>query len=308
MTTIKAQIQPAPARRNIWHQAAGLGILALAFLWSQWPTIRDLADIWLRSDEYSSGLLVPFLALYLLWTRRDKFAGVPFRPTWAGLAVLLFAELVRHAGVYFMYSSAERLGLVLGLAGLVLFLAGWRIFRLALPVLLFCLLMIPLPRRLETQITLPLQSGATASAVFCLELLGYNAIREGNVIQIDDTMVAVAEACNGLRMIMAFFVISAVVVVLVRRSGWEKLILFLSALPIALLCNTIRLSVTAIAFTYLQGEDWEKIFHDFGGYAMMPLALALIVLELWILDKMTVSPEPLDGPVDGGILVPRGRS
>jgi exosortase/archaeosortase family protein len=91
-------------------------------------------------------------------------------------------------------------------------------------------------------------------------------------------------------MITAFFVISGLVVLLVRRAWWEKLIILASSLPIALLCNTTRLAITAIAFTVLSGENWEKIFHDFGGYAMMPLAIAVIVAELWLLTKLTTLP------------------
>jgi exosortase/archaeosortase family protein len=91
-------------------------------------------------------------------------------------------------------------------------------------------------------------------------------------------------------MVTAFFVISGLVVLLVRRAWWEKLFVLASSLPIALLCNTIRLAITAIAFTVISGEQWEKIFHDFGGYAMMPLALAAVVGEFWILSKLTTVP------------------
>ena len=121
--------------------------------------------------------------------------------------------------------------------------------------------------------------------------MGYELLQEGNVIHIGDSTVAVAEACNGLRMITAFIVISGLVVLLVKREWWEKLIILFSSLPIALLCNTIRLAITAICFTILEGEQWEKIFHDFGGYAMMPLALAAIIAELWLLAKLTIPPE-----------------
>jgi exosortase/archaeosortase family protein len=80
------------------------------------------------------------------------------------------------------------------------------------------------------------------------------------------------------------------VILLVKRTWWEKLILLLSALPIGLFCNTVRLTLTSIAFTVLKGEHWERLFHDFGGYAMMPLALAMIIFELWVLREMTVIP------------------
>jgi exosortase/archaeosortase family protein len=92
-------------------------------------------------------------------------------------------------------------------------------------------------------------------------------------------------------MVTAFFVISGLVALLVKRTWWEKLIVFASSLPVALLCNTTRLAITALAFTVVSGEYWEKVFHDFGGYAMMPLALAAVVAELWILAKLTTPPK-----------------
>ena len=83
-------------------------------------------------------------------------------------------------------------------------------------------------------------------------------------------------------------------VLLVKRTWWEKLVVLISCLPIALLCNTIRLAITAIAFTIVSGDRWEKIFHDFGGYAMMPLALGAVVAELWLVSKLTVPPANKD--------------
>jgi exosortase len=150
--------------------------------------------------------------------------------------------------------------------------------------------MLPWPNTIQNYIGLNLQTYATKSAVFCLEVIGYKIVPEGNVIHIGDVSVAVAEACNGLRMITAFFVISGLVVLLVNRAWWEKLMVLVSSLPIALFCNTVRLVVTAIFFTVLEGEYWEDIFHDFGGYAMMPLALAAVVGELWLIDKLTRLP------------------
>jgi exosortase len=183
------------------------------------------------------------------------------------------------------------LSVVLSIASLVLLLFGWELFRKVSTIMLFLILMLPWPNRVQAAIALPLQNWSTSSAVFCLETLGYEVVREGNVIHIGQASVAVAEACNGLRMITAFFVISGLVVLLVNRSWWEKLIVFVSSLPIALFCNTLRLTITAIAFTVLKGEYWEKIFHDFGGYAMMPLALAIVVGEFWFLTKLTTAPK-----------------
>jgi len=268
----------------------GAGLVLIAFLWSYWPTISDLWNVWQQNDEYSSGLLVPFLAVYILWSRRQDIAECQIRPCIWGLFAFLGVQSIRLFGVFFMYGSAERLSLVLSIAALVLFLFGWQLFRKVFAILVFLCLMLPLPRSVHNAMMLPLQSWATSSAVFCLEMIGYEVLREGNVIHIGQATVAVAEACNGLRMVTAFFVISSLVILLVKREWWEKLLVLASSLPIALFCNTVRLAVTAIAFTILSGEYWEKIFHDFGGYAMMPLAIGMVVAELWLLTKITTAP------------------
>jgi len=268
-----------------------LSAVLIAFLWSYWPGFVDLWKIWMISDEYNSGLLVPILAAYILWTRRQTISQCPIKPSVIGIFIFIAAQALRFFGLLFLYGSAERLSLALSIFGLVLLIFGWQLFKKVATTLLFLCLMLPWPNRLRAAVSLPLQRWSTASAVFCLELMGFDIIREGNVIHIGQATVAVVEACNGLRMITAFIVICGLVVLLVKRAWWEKLIVLLSSLPIALLCNTIRLAITAIFFTILEGEYWEKMFHDFGGYAMMPLALAAVVAELKLLTKLTIPAE-----------------
>ncbi len=276
------------ANTLLWLMAS---FVIIAFLWSYWPNISKLINIWLRNDEYSSGLLVPFLTVYILWSRRHKIAGVHIKPSMWGLLVFLAAQGIRlYYGLYLGFGSAERFSIALSIAALVLLLFGWQLFRKVSTILLFLFLMLPWPNRVQATVALPLQRLATSSAVFCLEMMGYEIVQEGNIIHIGQTTVAVAEACNGLRMVTAFFVISGLVILLVKRAWWEKLIVLASSLPIAFLCNTVRLTITAVAFTALSGEHWEKIFHNFGGYAMMPLALAAVVTELWVLTKLTTLP------------------
>ncbi len=268
-----------------------LSAVLLAFLWSYWPGLVDLWKIWMISDEYNSGLLVPILAAYILWTRRQTIAQCPIKPSVIGIFLFIGAQALRFFGLLFLYGSVERLSLALSIFALVLLLFGWQFFKKVATILLFLCLMLPWPNRIRAAVSLPLQRWSTSSAVFCLELMGFDLVREGNVIHIGRATVAVVEACNGLRMITAFIVICGLVVLLVKRAWWEKLIVLASSLPIALLCNTIRLVITSILFTIIEGEYWEKIFHDFGGYAMMPLALAVVVIELRLLTKLTIPPE-----------------
>jgi exosortase len=296
-TASSRQAQREPERLHIKTQLyrgnyllmAAAGILCMVFIWSNWFGFKDLWEIWQRSDEYSSGLLVPFLAAYVLWSRRERFACCVIKPTLWGLLLFVAAKFMKFFGLFFMYSSLERLSIVVSIAGLLLLLFGWSCFRKAFSTLLFLCLMLPLPASVHQSLLMPLQSWSTSSAVFCLEMMGYDVVRMGNIIDMNGTTVAVIEACNGLRMIIAFFVIGGFIALLSRRSRWERLVVFISCVPIALVCNTIRLTITAIAFTYVKGEYWEKLFHDFGGYAMMPLAIAIIVFEFWLLEKIVIA-------------------
>jgi exosortase len=279
-------------------RAAMLFLLSLAvlLLYTYRQTLADLWSVWMRSDEYSSGLLVPVVAGYILWTRRQEIrqTGLGGPCLW-GLAALAGVQILRWFGFCYQFNSLERLSLVLSAGALTLAFVGRRVFKRLLPVYGFLFLMLPLPKQLEMQLTVPLQQWATASAVFSLEMLGFNVWHEGNIINIDHTRVAVAEACNGLRMLTAFLVVSGMVVLVIHRSWRQKLFILLSSIPIALICNTIRLAVTAVSFTMIDAEKWERAFHDFGGFAMMPVALGIIVLELWILSVLMIAPGPEPG-------------
>ena len=291
-----------PAWSRPRWQLAAWACLLVAFAASYWPTLAELWDIWMKNDEFSSGLLVPPMTAWLIWVRRRQIFQQPAAPQPAGLLLFFAAQALRIAGLLLMFDSAIRLSLVLSLAGLAWYLFGGRIFRQLLPLAAFLLLMLPFPKRIQQEITAPLQTWATTSAVYLLEMIGYRVYREGNLIHLQNVTVAIAEACNGLRMVTAFFVIIGLIVLLIRRSWWEKLALILSALPIALICNTLRLAFTAMIFARIRNPEWDQVFHDYGGYAMMPLAVGLIILELWVMDRLFLVPRAPSGP---NILVPR---
>lgn len=265
-------------------------LLFLVFIATYWnPVIVDLWKIWNQSDEYSSGMLVPLIAVWIIYARRKTLRKFPLSPSMWGIILFVFAQGLRFFGLFFMYDSAQRLSMIVTIASLVLLLLGPRLFLKLSTVLAMLMLMLPLPNSAQARLTLPLQKMATSSATFCLETVGYNVLRQGNIISIGDTTIAVAEACNGLRMLTAFIIISALIAMITNRSLWQKAVIIASSIPIAFICNTIRLTLTAIAFTIIDGQQWQTVFHDFGGFAMMPLALALIGLELYLLSNIFVT-------------------
>ena len=122
-----------------------------------------------------------------------------------------------------------------------------------------------------------------------LEVIGIAVNRQGNVISLgQSTTLAVAEACSGLRMLTAFIVVTAAMTFLVRRPAWQKTTLLVSSVLIAVVCNIMRLCVTAILFMHTSSETAEKFFHDFAGLTMMPIAVFILLGELWLLNKLVI--------------------
>ncbi|MCC6360762.1 MAG: exosortase/archaeosortase family protein [Phycisphaerales bacterium] len=263
--------------RSISPVWLALGVLAAALAWSYLPTILELNAFWSRNEDYSVGRLVPFVAAFIVWRRRAELAALPLRPAWSGVGLLLAAELLRFAGVWFGSASGERYALVLAIAGLVLLAGGWSLFVRLRWVLLFLVLMIPLPARVHESIAVPLQNAATQMTAFSLELFGYYINREGNIIRMEGgTQIAVTEACSGLRMLSAFVFIAATLAFFVRGPWWRRAILVASSLPIAVLANAIRGFATALFVHYARNPTLNLTFHDFAGLAMMPLALLML--------------------------------
>jgi exosortase len=151
--------------------------------------------------------------------------------------------------------------------------------------------MVPLPYSLEQALREPLRRIGTHAGTYVLQTLGFAAISEGNVIVIEDTRVGVEEACSGLRMLMIFFALSTAVALLSKRVLWERVLIVLSAVPIALVANITRISATAILHRTAGPEIANMVFHDLAGWLMMPVALLLLWLELWILGTLFL-PEP----------------
>lgn len=282
--------------RDVGRMALPVLAIGGALVWSYWGTILELMGDWRNDDNYSVGQLVPFAALYLLWIDRKAVFRTVVTPCLWGLVIILVAQAARAYGLLYMYDSAVRYSLVLTIVGLVLFVAGRAVFRQVFWILGFLFLMVPLPGRIHNEISLPLQTLATSGAVFFLELFGVTVVRNGNVILLNDTVpLAVAEACSGLRMLTAFIVVGFVLAYVIDRPRWQKVTLVLSTVPVAIICNLFRLVVTAGLFLLVSSEFAERVFHDFAGLTMMPMAIAALLGELWILSRLVETDPVSDG-------------
>jgi len=247
-----------------------------------------MAREWSSNPHYSHGYLVPLFALALLWLRRDSRGHARPQVNLWGLGLIGIGVLLRLVSAYIYFDWLDALSLLPVLAGLCLLLGGWPLLRWSWPAIAFLFFMIPLPYTLETGLAYPLRRVATLASNYCLQTLGLPAVAEGNVIRMNEIKIGVVEACSGLSMLMIFFALSTAVAIVIRRPVWEKLVIVVSAVPIALFANVVRIAVTGILHMTIGSELANAFFHDFAGWMMMPLALALLWLELQLFARLFV--------------------
>jgi len=280
----------APGLSDILAAAVMAGAVVVAYV----QCFQSLIFQWNRDPNYSYGFFVIPIAALIFWSRRGRIDRAKLAPRWWGFLPLVAVVALRFPLFEWNQQYVEMATIPLVVAGLVLALGGWHLLRVALPSVVFLFLMLPLPQSVNVLMSRPLQTVATIGSVAVLELLGMPVMSEGNVIVIGAEPLEVARACNGLSMLLSFVTLIAATVILVRRPAWERLILLLSAVPIALVSNILRIVATALAYHYLGQEAGEKMMHDLAGYAMMPLALALVYLELRALSWLFLEVETSD--------------
>jgi len=277
-------------RELLNHAGLVLILLVLCAMtaWSHWPTIVSLVRCWKTNEDYSAGQLVPLVVAFLIWRERKALSRCAVAPCWlGGLCLVALAETVRLYGLLSFRFSLERYAFVVAVFGLVLTVAGRQVVRRVVWMLFFLFLMFPLPGRIQDTISSPLQGVATSGAVFLLEAFGAPVAQEGNIVILNDNVrVAVAEACSGLRMLTAFVIVAAFIAYMVKRSKWRKAVLLFSSIPVAVVCNIIRIFFTAMIMLHVSVELGEKFFHDLAGLVMMPTAVSLLFGELWLMDKL----------------------
>jgi exosortase len=211
--------------------------------------------------------------------------------THVGGVVLAAALGLRWLAGGLMFHQLDCAALLLSLAGLTVAAGGVPLLRGAAPAVLFLVFMVPLPYDVERNVGGPLKEVATFSSTYLLQTLGHPAVAEGHVILIDEVRLGVVDACSGLKMLMTFAAFAVGAVLLVDRTRFEKLMILLGIVPIAVAANVLRITATGVAHTLTHDKGTLDFVHDLHGWLMMPAGLALLGLQLWCLGRLVVRPE-----------------
>lgn len=263
--------------------AAGAALVALGYFLLSSPMLQG------------AGIAVICLGAMAYVLIGQPFDRIADTDRWIGLAILLAGYGVRILlAAEFEIEPLNRVSFILAMFGLFLMIGGWKLILWAGPAIGFLLFMFPIPTVIERPLLLTLQKVAAVASEIVLTILGLPVVREGYKIVVDGVPLEVAEACSGLRMLTIFGGLALAVALLIRRPWWDRFVIILSALPIALIVNIVRIVVTALLYTtFPDNEIIHQIVHDFAGIAMMPLALGLLYLELKLLSMLSTPEESI---------------
>ena len=292
-----------PQNRN--HRAAALVAVtaSLAFLYGS--VVTKLCRDWWFDENYSHGLLVPFVIALIVWKewgglRRDVGNGAKR----LGIVVCVLAILLLFAGTLGAELFTTKASLVLMLGGIVVYLYGTRILQLLAVPFALLVLAIPIPQIVFNRIAFPLQIWASQMAVWGIRLFEVPTFRNGNVIDIlpsgstQTISLEVVEACSGIRSLMTLVTLSLILAYFTRRSEgkraggfttpdfWRAVVLMIAAVPIAVLTNAARVTGTGV-FTYFYGKQaTDGIWHEMSGLLVFLCALALLLVGNYLLARV----------------------
>jgi len=254
-----------------------------SLIWAYGADMAQIVRIWWTEPDYGHCFYVPAFSALLLWLRRDKAKLVIGCGSWWGIPFLLLWAAMWWWSAYFCYQKTIPLSLLPCLAGLALFVGGWQALRWTWPSIVFLFFMIPIPTALSWMLQHPLQRIGTVTSVYILRMLGIPAVAMGNVIRLKTMELGVEEACSGLRMLMVFVAVCVGAAFVLQRPLWQKLIIVASSIPIAVLSNVGRITLTAYLYHLEHTKMAEMLFHNLAGALMVPLAIVLLLAELKIL-------------------------
>lgn len=260
-------------------------LLIGAFLWFYFPVITDLVDEWGRNPNNSHGFLIPFIAAYFLWMQKERIREVSLDPSNSGVLLVLIGVAVYVLGYLGAAHTTIRISMFFFVAGSLIFLYGYGLFKAISFPYFYALFMIPVPHYLYENIAFPLKLIVTKASVFIIGLLGIPVIREGNIIMLENITLQVVDACSGIRSLTSLLAITVAYAYLTQNSRLRMIVLVLFSIPIAVFSNIFRVVVTGILSRYYGASAAEGFFHEFAGLGVFILSFLLVFIAGFLLNK-----------------------
>ncbi len=267
-----------------------LFLIGICFVLLYYPVFVKLIQSWEANADYSHGYFIPFMAGFMVWTMRKQLQQIDWRPNnWGLLIVMLGIMQLIIAWVgseYFLQGTS----MILVLIGIILFMLGTEAAKKLLVPIVYLIFMIPLPAILWNQAAFPLSLFASKVSTNLIQGIGIPILREGNILTLPNITLQVAEACSGLRSLITMLALSALLAFLSPLKKNKKWVLFLSAVPVALACNIMRLTGTAVLARFFGAPAAKGFIHDLSGWVVFVLGLGMLMGIHFLLGSVEKKP------------------
>lgn len=241
----------------------------------QWQDILMIAS---KDEESSHIFLVIPIAIWLVWIRRVRFRRCPPRTSWVGLLVILAGYLLASYSHTTAFQAGWHGGAVLMAVGAIIAVVGTQVAANFMPAVALMVLLVPIPGNIRLAVAAPLQNATARVTTGILEMMGFYVERSGNLVNINDMPVAVAEACNGMRMVFALVLVSYAFAFSVSLRNSVRILVLLLSPAAAIVCNVLRLTPTVILYGREDVPiEFADSFHDIAGWLMLPLAFLMLL-------------------------------
>ena len=247
-------------------------ILTAVFLFVYQKAILKLISDWSTDPNFSHGFLIPFVALYMIWYKKNELAEITLKPSLAGIIVIIGGMLIHMAGNLGSELFLMRFSMIITLSGIIIYFCGFEIFNKLLVPIAYLIMMIPIPSILWNQVAFPLQLFSAQISAQAINLLNIPVFREGNILHLANTSLEVVDACSGIRSLTSLLALTG------PLSTFKKWVLFFSAVPIAVAVNVIRLTITGAMAAWIGPETAHGFLHDMSGLIIFGAALILVYL------------------------------
>ncbi|MCK5097874.1 MAG: exosortase/archaeosortase family protein [Desulfobacteraceae bacterium] len=253
-------------------------LLILIFTFLYFHTILHLISEWSVDPNFSHGFLVPFIALYMVWHKKDVLSNIPIEPSNIGMFLIVFGMLTHVIGNIGAESFMMRTSMIVTICGIIIYFCGIKMFKAVLIPVAYLIIMVPIPAIIWNKIAFPLQLFAANLSSQIINVIGIPVFREGNILHLANISFEVVDACSGLRSLTALLALTGVFAYLAPLSNLKKWILFFSAIPIAVAVNIVRLTITALMATYISLDAANGFVHDMSGLVLFMVALLLVYM------------------------------
>lgn len=245
--------------------------------------LLDLVHHWHRQEEYSHGFMIPVVTLWLLWTRHQALRDNIGKPSWAGLILILLAGVLNLIGDLSGAFIFSQIGFVVALNGILLAIGGYWLWKAGFIPLAFLLFAIPLPGFVDAELTLRLQLVSSELGAFFIRMLGIPVYLDGNIIDMGDYKLQVVEACSGLRYLYPFLSLSFLAAYLFHTTLWQRILVFMSSIPIAIGMNGFRIGLVGMLVDRWGPQMADGALHLFEGWIVFLACAALLLAEMYFL-------------------------